>query len=125
MIVGLQQADIDLFKKISLVDLISLMIGYRQHLRVIGNSMEPALFEGDLILFKKTSPKGSDIKIGNIVIAIHPSNKNKLIIKRIYRIYPNGLDLRGDNVYSSTDSRQLGLLKLDKIIGIIEKIIPS
>ena len=53
MIVGLQQADKNLFKKAHLGTLFSLIIGYRQHLRVVGNSMENTLREGDLIIETK------------------------------------------------------------------------
>ena len=98
------------------------IIGYRQHLRVVGTSMEGTLKEGDLITYKKLNPKNIDLEIGDIVVASHPSTRNKLIIKRIHRIYQNKFDLRGDNSLSSTDSRELGLIALDLIIGKVDKI---
>ena len=122
MIVGLQQADKNLFKKAHLGTLFSLIIGYRQHLRVVGNSMERTLKEGDLVTYKKLNQKNIDLEIGDIVVASHPKTKNKLIIKRIHRIYQNKFDLRGDNILSSTDSRDLGLIALDLIIGKVDKI---
>jgi nickel-type superoxide dismutase maturation protease len=122
MIAGLQQADKSLFQKPDLFTLFTLIIGYRQHLRVVGNSMEGTLKEGDLITYKNLNPKNIDLEIGDIVIASHPRIKNKLIIKRIHRIYQNKFDLRGDNSLSSTDSRELGLIELDLIIGKVDKI---
>ena len=122
MITGLPQADKSLFQKPDLFTLFTLIIGYRQHLRVVGNSMEGLLKEGDLITYKKLNPKNIDLEIGDIVVASHPKIKNKLIIKRIHRIYQNKFDLRGDNIFSSTDSRELGLIELDLIIGKVEKI---
>ena len=101
------------------------MIGYRQHLRVVGNSMEELLSEGDLITYKKINSKNPNLAVGNIVVASHPKFKNKLIIKRIYRIYKNKFDLRGDNHLSSTDSRDLGLIGLNLIIGKVDKIFPK
>ena len=98
------------------------MIGYRQHLRVVGNSMEDTISEGDLIIYKKINPKDLYLNIGDIVVALHPKVKNKLIIKRIYQIYKNKFDLRGDNLFSSTDSRDWGLIELDLIVGKVEKI---
>jgi len=98
------------------------MIGYRQHLRVVGNSMERTLIEGDLITYKKLNPKNINLQIGDIVVASHPKTKKKLIIKRIHRIYQNKFDLRGDNSLSSTDSRELGLIELNLIIGKVDKI---
>ena len=131
MTVGLRQADKSLFQKPDLISLFVLipweaksdiLIGYRQHLRVVGTSMEKTLKEGDLVTYKKLNPKNIDLEIGDIVVASHPKTKNKLIIKRIHRIYQNKFDLRGDNSLSSTDSRELGLFELDLIIGKVDKI---
>ena len=98
------------------------MIGYRHHLRVVGNSMERTLKEGDLVTYKKINLKNIDLKIGDLVVASHPRTKNKFIIKRIHGIYQNKFDLRGDNSLSSTDSREFGLIQLDLIIGKVEKV---
>ncbi len=122
MTAGLQQADKNLFQKPALFTLFSIMIGYRHHLRVVGNSMEGTISEGDLIIYKKITPKNIDLKIGDIVVASHPKIRSKLIIKRIYQIYQNKFDLRGDNFLSSTDSREWGLIELDLIVGKVEKI---
>ncbi len=89
MTVGLRQADKPLFKKPDLITLFSLILGYRQHLRVVGNSMEKTLSERELIISSKINPKNLDLKIGDIVVAYHPQIKSKLIIKRIFRIYQN------------------------------------
>ena len=125
MIVGLQQADKSLFKRPNLGSLFSLIFGYRQHLRVVGNSMESLLFEGDLIIYKKINSKIIDLEIGNIVVAEHPRIKDRLIIKRIHGIYQNGIDLRGDNNLSTTDSREWGLVKKNLIVGKVEQILPK
>ena len=122
MIAGLPQADKSLFHKPDLFTLFTLIIGYRQHLRVVGTSMERTLKEGDLVTYKKLNPKNIDLKIGDIVVVYHPRVKNKLIIKRIHRIYRNKFDLRGDNSLTSIDSRELGLIELDLIIGKVDKI---
>ena len=122
MIAGLPQADKSLFQKPDLLTLFTLIVGYRKHLRVVGASMEGTLAEGDLITYKKLNPKNIDLKIGDIVVASHPKTKSRLIIKRIYRIYKNKFDLRGDNSLCSTDSRDLGLIELNLIIGKVDKI---
>jgi len=57
MIAGLQQVDKSLFHKPDLFTLFTLIIGYRQHLRVVGNSMKNTLSEGDLITYKKLNSK--------------------------------------------------------------------
>ena len=122
MTAGLRQADKSLYQKPDLLTLLTLFIGYRQHLRVVGNSMHGSLSEGDLIVYKKINPKNLDLEVGDLVVAYHPKIKSKLIIKRIYRLYQNKFDLRGDNFLSSTDSRTFGLIKLDLIVGKVEKV---
>ena len=122
MIAGLPQADKSLFHKPDLFTLFTLIIGYRQHLRVVGTSMERTLKEGDLVTYKKLNQKNIDLEIGDIVVASHPRIKNKLIVKRIHRVYQNKFDLRGDNFLSSTDSREFGLIDLNLIIGKVDKI---
>ena len=128
MIAGSRQADKSLFRKPDLISLFVLipweaksdiLIGYRQHLRVVGSSMEETLSDGDLIIFKT---KNLDLKVGDLVVACHPIIKSKLIIKRIFKIYQNKFDLRGDNFLYSTDSRSFGLIKSDLIVGKVEKI---
>ena len=123
MTVGLRQADKNLFQKPDLFTLFTLIIGYRKHLRVFGNSMEETLKEGDLITYKNLNPKKINLEVGDIVVASHPKIKNKLLIKRIHRIYKNKFDLRGDNSLASTDSRDFGLIELDLIIGKVDKIL--
>ena len=122
MIVGLQQADKSLSQKPDLFTLFSIVIGYRQHLRVVGDSMEDTISEGDLITYKKINPKNFELEVGDIVVASHPKIKSKLIIKRIYQIHQTKFDLRGDNSLSSTDSREWGFIELDLIVGKVEKI---
>ena len=122
MTAGLPQADKSLFQKPDLFTLFSIMIGCRQHLRVVGDSMEGTISEGDLITYKRINPKHLDLNIGDIVVSSHPTIKNKLIIKRIYEIHQNKFDLRGDNFLSSTDSREWGLIELDLIVGKVQQV---
>ena len=125
MTAGLPQADKSLFQKPDLFALFSILIGHRQHLRVVGDSMHDTISEGDLIIYKKINPKNLDLNIGDIVVAFHPTLKRKLIIKRIYQIHQNKFDLRGDNFLNSIDSREWGLFELDLIVGKVEKIFPK
>ena len=81
MTTGLRQADKSLVQKPDLFTLFTLLIGYRQHLRVVGNSMEVTLSEGDLVIYKKINTKFSVLETGDIVIASHPRKKSKLILK--------------------------------------------
>ena len=80
--------------------------------------MFPELNEDDFIFYK---PIKQSIKLtrGDIVVANDPIRLNKLIVKRIYKIHKDKIDLRGDNYKESTDSRQFGLLNTNNIIGLV------
>ncbi len=119
---GLLQADKNLLQKPDLFTLLSLLVGYRHHLRVVGKSMLPFILEGDLLIYKKINSKKYDLKVGDLVIASHPKLKSHLIIKRIYKIDQKKFDLRGDNPLSSTDSREWGLINFNLIVGKVVKI---
>ena len=81
-----------------------------------GNSMEPALLDGDNVIFEKFQDQR--LEVGDVVLCQHPfSSKN--IVKRIKRITKNNkLFVRGDNPLYSSDSRSFGPLSFSKIIGL-------
>lgn len=86
-------------------------------LRVKGDSMLPTLKAGDLVLVNKNAFKTTLPKAGDVVVAWHPNESQLAIIKRVASITPaKQIDLRSDNPLGS-DSRQFGVLSLDKIIG--------
>ena len=91
---------------------------------VVGNSMAPAIKEGDLIIFKPYDQYKSKLLIGDIVIAKNPLKGNQLIIKRISKKDVYGVELLGDNEYLSTDSRHFGLINYKELVGIVDRIIP-
>lgn len=57
-----------------------------------------------------------ELNNGDLVAILHPKT-GKVLIKRIYTISKEGIDVRGDNVTASTDSRHFGLLPRKKIIA--------
>lgn len=79
--------------------------------RIVGSSMKPSLFEGDIIIARKKTR----IQTGDIVIA---KRGNKEIIKRVKRISKNKYYLVGDNKKSSTDSRDFGAVQRKDIIAV-------
>ena len=98
------------------------MIGKRKLCRVCGKSMEPLLKEGDYVIYKSLTTSEKSLKEGNIVVAEHPLEKNKLIIKRVLNIDSTGVFLIGDNKLSSTDSRHYGRVNFSKVIGLAEEL---
>lgn len=88
---------------------------------VKGTSMQPTLHEGQELIVLKTK----DLKVGEIVVARHPSYG--LIVKRLTQI-------KGDEVYLMSDNREVivkdnmitkGLdtwLPTDDVVGVVEEI---
>ncbi len=83
--------------------------------------MLPNLSEGDLIIYKSIKAKDLPIKEGTLVVTNHPLEQDSLLIKRVYKSFSFGVELRGDNEYESIDSRQFGIVKNECIKGIVEE----
>lgn len=102
---------------------IAYICGFREIFRVEGDSMFPALRDGDLVLINPHA----DLGIGDIVLARHPFKQSVRIIKRITEILPGErYILLGDNLPESSDSRSFGAIAAKDIIGKAEaKIKPE
>ncbi len=82
-----------------------------------GNSMSPALKNGDEVTFD--TYKKQSIKIGDILFVNHPYSINKKIVKRVSKIKGDSLYfLEGDNAYESSDSKTFGYISREGIIAI-------
>lgn len=78
--------------------------------RVKGESMKPALKEGDIVI----AIKWPRYRVGDIVIA----NANGLeVVKRITEVLEGNYKIIGDNRMQSTDSRSWGLLSKYSLKG--------
>ncbi|MDQ2707025.1 MAG: S26 family signal peptidase [Actinomycetota bacterium] len=71
---------------------------------VRGPSMSPVLGDGDVLLVRL----GASVRSGEVVLARWTARPGQLSVKRAVRPVDGGWDVRGDNVFGSTDSRQLG-----------------
>ncbi len=120
---GSPQAEAKLSNRASLRFLFLLITGLRRHCRVMGDSMLPSLRHGDIVIYHPMKPRKSSINKGCIVIAKDPLNPKNLIIKRVHKITPLGIELRGDNEVNSIDSRQYGLVNWHDLCGVVEQII--
>ncbi len=93
---------------------IAYICGFREIFLVEGDSMFPALKDGDLVLINPYA----DLAIGDIVLAQHPFKQSVKIIKRIKEISPEGkYYLVGDNPSGSSDSRSFGAISAKDILG--------
>ena len=80
--------------------------------------MLPSLREGDIVFFKKYKKEEFSLKVGEIVIFQNPIN-NQREIKRIKRIEKTCVEVLGDNLEFSIDSRSFGFVQKDQLIGIV------
>ena len=91
--------------------------GRRIAFLVQGDSMSPALNDGDTVLVRPRV----DINVGDIVLADHPYRSSVTMLKRVARIEADGrVTLVGDNEVESTDSRTFGPVSIKSIIGRVE-----
>ena len=87
-------------------------------LTVIGNSMTPALKEGQDILSFNWAYLFSKPKKGDIVIVQNSKLQAKSeIVKRVVKVEGKQVFVEGDNKRQSTDSRHFGPIRIDQIIG--------
>lgn len=87
-------------------------IGFATY-QVAGGSMAPTLFDGDVVIVRKTKR----VKPGDIVVARHPHRANFTIVKRVVRAESGGWWIEGDNAAATDDSRSYGAVDRSLIIG--------
>ena len=81
------------------------LISLRQRYRVNGASMQPLLSAGDEVLVDPQAYRRQPPRIGDIVIAQHPTQAGLQIIKRIKAVHEDGrYQLQGDNPDPAQDS---------------------
>lgn len=93
---------------------IAYFLGWREIFLIEGDSMFPALKDGDFVLINPYA----ELEIGDIALAQHPFKQSVKIIKRIKEISPEGkYFLVGDNLSESSDSRAFGAIAAKDILG--------
>ena len=73
-------------------------------------SMSPTFKEGEIIFYKKYINNKSNLKVDQIVIFKHPL-EDMIEIKRIKQIKKNCIEVIGDNLQYSIDSRTSGFVQ--------------
>ena len=79
--------------------------------------MEPAIHEGDIIFVV-----GKYLARPNIGSVVLFKKNSRLMVKRIKKVKMNELEVEGDNISQSTDSRNFGPIQKNEIIGKVVKI---
>jgi hypothetical protein len=78
--------------------------------------MSPTLHDGDVVLVAfGAGPLGRAVA-GDVVLVRWSARPGQLSVKRVTRAVAGGWEVRGDNSYGSTDSRQLGPAE---VLGVV------
>ena len=85
--------------------------------------MQPTLEPGDRVLVRRLGRKTAPV-LGSVVVTWHPQRSKLRLIKRLSRLDSRGLWLLGDNPGESTDSRQLGAVPTNLLIGEVVGRLP-
>lgn len=84
-----------------------------------GPSMEPTLRAGDWLLVDPDAYARRSPAPGDLVLAPDPREDDRLLIKRVEAIDPDGLlHLAGDDPERSTDSRVFGGVEPGRVVGV-------
>lgn len=83
---------------------------------VAGQSMEPTLRDGDWLLVRRL---GRPPRAGELVVATDPREPERLLVKRVRSVAPDGVTVQGDHAdpARSTDSRQFGPIPWAAVVG--------
>ena len=85
--------------------------------------MQPTLEPGDRVLVRRLGRKPAP-SLGSVVVTWHPQRSKLRLIKRLKSVEETGLWLLGDNPAESTDSRQLGAVPANLMIGEVVGRLP-
>ena len=85
--------------------------------------MQPTLEPGDRVLVRRLGRKPAP-SLETVVVTWHPQRNKLRLIKRLKSVEETGLWLLGDNPAESTDSRQLGAVPPNLLIGEVVGRLP-
>ena len=85
--------------------------------------MQPTLEPGDRVLVRRLGRKPAP-SLGSVVVTWHPQRSELRLIKRLSRMDSTGIWLLGDNPAEITDSRQLGAVPTNLLIGEVVGRLP-
>ena len=89
---------------------------------IADTSMQPALQPGDKVLVNRWSRP----KPGDIVVLHDPEFHTTILVKRVSRWTPDGIEVVGDNPNVSRDSRTFGRVNTRHVLGkVVYRYLPA
>ena len=99
--------------------------GRRRVVEVVNESMLPVMRPGDTLLYNPRAYRERRPTVGDLVVLQHPLRPGMRIVKRISAVLPTGeLEVRGENVARSDDSRHFGPVSPTTLSGRITSRLP-
>jgi nickel-type superoxide dismutase maturation protease len=100
-------------------ELLRWIFRLRRRVRVVGSSMEPSLYAGDVVLIDRRAYREDPPAELDLVVARHPQQPELEIIKRVEFIDESGVYLRSDNADAAdaADSRRFGMIAFEQVVG--------
>lgn len=106
-------------------DLLLWGLRLRRRYRVTGSSMLPTLTQGQQVLVDPRAYRNRSPVPGEVVVVRHPHRSDMKLIKRVASVEPGGgLRVVGDNPAASTDSRTLGIVPPQLLLGRVQCRLP-
>lgn len=93
------------------------MLGRRRLVRVNGTSMEPTLRDGSIVFVDPRAYQNRKPIPGDIIHCRHPYKISVTMVKRVESVSPQSLTIMGDNAPESTDSRSMGAIPHEHVLG--------
>lgn len=84
-----------------------------QLLKVTGDSMLPTFKNGEQLIAEKISINMRDLERGEVVIFMHPEEKDKLLIKRVVGLPGESIKIQANEIYINNQKLNEGYLKED------------
>jgi nickel-type superoxide dismutase maturation protease len=91
-----------------------------RRVEVVGSSMVPALLPGDrLVVVRRPWPTVRWPEPGQVVALLDPRDADRLLVKRVRAVHrgEGTLEVVGDDLEASTDSRSFGPVPRSSIVG--------
>lgn len=99
-----------------------LLLQFRKRFTVTGNSMLPVINPGDQLLINPRAYRFHPPIKGDLVVAVHPFRPDIRLVKQVRTVQNGSLYLEGTNLQESTDSRTLGSISKEKILGKVTSL---